>query len=327
MSSDSSKIANSLKQGDLALVVGATGFIGQHLVSALQQNGYRVRVYSRRNFSQSTLPGVASADWFTGALEDAETLTKACAGVAAVFHLANIAHVNTPDAGVLLRVNVAGTEAVCRACLGAGVSRLVYFSSSLATDPARSTYAESKRAAERLVLAAGNDEAAAFHVTVLRPVNVYGEGMRGNIAGLIRRIVKGSIPPLPRLQNRLALISVADLCRAALAAAAGKQPSGKIYTLADGEAYTPNRLEAAVYAATGRKRPGWHSPRVIFYAAAAAAQLADRTGIWKNDLGLRTYHNLVTDQAGSSDGFANDFDFKPSQSLESELPRILHSLG
>jgi nucleoside-diphosphate-sugar epimerase len=259
-------------------------------------------------------------------LEDVDTLTKACTGVAAVFHLANIAHVNTPDEGALLRVNVEGTEAVCRACLGAGVSRLVYFSSSLASDPSRSSYAQSKRAAERLVLAAGKDEAAALHVSVLRPVNVYGAGMRGNIAGLIRRIVRGSIPPLPRLQNRLALISVADLCRAALAAAAGRQPSGKIYTIADGEAYTPNRLEAAVYEATGRKRPGWHSPRVIFYAAAAAAQLADRTGIWKNDLGLRTYHNLVTDQAGSSDGFANDFDFKPSQSLESELPRILCSL-
>ena len=323
MSSDST---NPFKQGDLALVLGATGFIGQHLVTALHQRGYRVRVYSRHDHAANVLPGVASDDWFSGALEDADTLTKACTGVAAVFHLANIAHVNTPDEGALLRVNVEGTEAVCRACLGAGVSRLVYFSSSLATDPARSPYAESKRAAEQLVLAAGKDEAAALHVSVLRPVNVYGAGMRGNIAGLIRRIVKGSIPPLPRLQNRLALISVADLCRAALAAAAGKQPSGKIYTLADGEAYTPNRLEAAVYAATGRKRPGWHSPRVLFYAAAAAAQLADRTGIWKNDLGLRTFHNLVTDQAGSSDGFANDFDFKPSQSLESELPRILRSL-
>ena len=322
----SSHSTNPFKQGDLALVLGATGFIGRHLVTALQQQGYRVRVYSRRDYAANVLPGVASDDWFSGALEDADTLTKACTGVAAVFHLANIAHVNTPDEEALLRVNVEGTEAVCRACLGAGVSRLVYFSSSLASDPSRSPYAVSKRAAEQLVLAAGKDEAAALHVSVLRPVNVYGAGMRGNIAGLIRRIVRGSIPPLPRLQNRLALISVADLCRAALAAAAGRQHSGKIYTLADGEAYTPNRLEAAVYAATGRKRPGWHSPRVLFYAAAAAAQLADRTGIWKNDLGLRTFHNLVTDQAGSSDGFANDFDFKPSQSLESELPRILRSL-
>ena len=323
----SSVSVNPFKQGDLALVVGATGFIGQHLVTVLQQKGYRVRVYSRRDYAANVLPGVASDDWFNGALEDVEPLTKACTGVAAVFHLANIAHVNTLDEGALSRVNVEGTEVVCRACLGAGVSRLIYFSSSLATDPARSSYAQSKRAAERLVLAAGKDELGALHVTVLRPVNVYGVGMRGNIAGLIRRIVKGSMPPLPRLHNRLALISVADLCRAALAAAAGKQPSGKIYTLADGEAYTPNRLEAAVYAAARRKRPGWHSPRVIFYAAAAAAQLADQMGIWKNDLGLRTYHNLVRDQAGSSGGFANDFGFKPSQSLESELPRILESLG
>ena len=70
MSSDS---APPFKQGDLALVVGATGFIGQHLVTALQQRGYRVRVYSRRDHAANVLPGVASDDWFSGALEDANT--------------------------------------------------------------------------------------------------------------------------------------------------------------------------------------------------------------------------------------------------------------
>lgn len=316
-----------LNQGDLALVLGATGFIGQHLVERLQQQGYRVRIYSRKTYAEASIPGVEESDWITGSIDDSVSLQAACAGADCVFHLASVAHVNSPDQEAMRRVNVQGTDSICSACLSAGVARLVYFSSSLATNPTGSVYAETKRAAEKIVLAAGKSEAAALHVTVLRPVNVYGVGMKGNIAGLINRIARGRIPPLPRLQNRLALISVSDLCRAALVAAEGGQPSGNIYTLSDAEAYTPNRVEAAVYVALGRKRPRWHSPRVIFYAAALAAQLVDRIGIRKNDLGLRTYRNLVSDQAVGGDNFADELGYKPTQSLESELPRILKSLN
>lgn len=318
------------EKGDLALVTGATGFIGRHLVEVLRQQGFRVRVYSRQNYADVDDPGVDASSWFVGAVDDAEALNKACENVDVVFHLANIAHVNSPARDVIWRVNVEGSRAVCDACVRAGVSRLVYFSSSLAADPASSAYAESKRAAEEEVLAASDSPAGKLHVTVLRPVNVYGAGMKGNIAGLMRRIRQGRIPPLPRLHNRLALVSVKDLCRAAIAAARGRQASGKIYLISDGEAYTPNRIEAATYAALGRKSPAWHSPRVIFYAAAVAAQLANTLGIWRNDLGLRTYRNLVADQAAGAaekeTGVTADLAFKPAQTLESALPEILQAL-
>ena len=223
------------------------------------------------------------------------------------------------------RVNVQGTDAVCRACQSAGIARLVYFSSSLATNPESSVYAETKRAAEEIVLTAGKSETSPLHVTVLRPVNVYGVGMKGNIAALLGRIHSGRMPPLPRLQNRLALISVTDLCRAALLVAAGKQASGNIYTVTDGEAYTPSRIEAAVYAALGRKKPNWPTPRVVFYAASLGAQLANKLGLWNNDLGLRTYRNLVADNPVSCDKIAADLGFSPAESLETALPRILAS--
>ena len=321
-----STVNQSSDKSDLALVIGATGFIGKHLVEELLQRGYQVRVYSRQDYPTDFIQGFAKSNWFTGAIDDLEALGTACEGVQTVFHLANISHVNHPDPQLLQQVNVIGTGDICDACASAGVKRLVYFSSALAADPGSSLYADSKLAAEKLVLAAGKSESGSLHVTVLRPVNVYGAGMRGNIAGLINRIGKGSMPPLPRLENRLALISVKDLCRAAVAVAEGEHASGRIYTLTDGELYTPSRIEAAVYAALARKKPNWATPRVVFYAAALGAQLANLSGIWKNDMGLRTYRNLVADKPVTCEKIATDLEFFASESLETVMPDILAHL-
>ena len=247
-------------------------------------------------------------------------------GVDVVFHLANIAHVGEPDRALLQGVNVRGTESVCRASVAASVPRLIYFSSVLAKDPSASPYAESKRDAEAAVLSAGNESAGKLHVTVLRPANTYGPHMKGNLAAFIKRISRGRIPPLPRLRNRIALVSVTDLCRIAIAAAEGGQKSGEIYTLTDGEGYTPSRIEAAVYHALGRQKPNWATPLVIFYIAAMVAQLASWFGLGRNNLGLRTFRNLVKDEPVNVEGFVRELGVKPSHTLESTLPEILRSI-
>lgn len=314
----------SAGQGDTALVIGATGFLGGHLLTELRARGYAVRVYARQGHSERL--GVGPNSWLTGELSDTASLEQACRGAQVVFHLANLAHAGASQRVALRQVNIEGTAEVCAACLQAGVPRLVYVSSSLASDPAGSAYAASKREAERAVLAAGEQSGGALHVTVLRPVNVYGSGMKGNIAGLIRRIGRRQLPPLPRLTNRIALISAGDVCRAALAAARGSQDSGSIYTLTDGQSYTPNRIEAAVYRALDRKKPDWHTPRVIFYAAAVLAQMAGALRMVNNDLGLRTYRNLVRDQGSIGTGAVPEIKFTPGQTLESEIEETVRSL-
>ena len=311
---------------DLVLVIGASGFIGRHLTKLLLDCGFTVRVLSRRSHLNAGFSEIDERDWLTGDFCDPNVLQTACEGITAIFHLANIAHVKYLDHAELRRVNVSGARLVKEAATAAGVSQLIYFSSVLAEEPKHSDYACSKLEAENILLKEEEEGSRErLSVTILRPANVYGPGMKGNIATLIKRIKMGTVPPLPKLKNRLALISVSDLAIASLLALNCPKANGKIYTLTDGQNYTPNRIEAAVYQALGRKLPRWTTPVLLFYAASLGAQIANTLGIWKNDLGLRTYRNLVTDRPRRNKDVSDDLGFVSSQTLETALPDILQA--
>ncbi len=311
-----------------ALITGASGFIGSRLCELLAAE-YQIHILLRSN-SMALLSANQALKVFKADLPDSEGLAAACEAVDIIFHTAGIAHTGNVTGDEYQRVNVEGTGTLIDAAKQAGVKKLVFFSSILAAGPEHGTnfsdYAKSKKDAEDLLSAEAADQ---FQCTILRPVNVYGPGMKGNIAGLIRRIKSGDLPPLPKLENELPLISVHDLCEAAILAAESDQANGKIYALSDGESYTPNTLENSIYEALGRKKPTWRSPRMVFYAASLAAQIANSTGLWKNDLGLRTYCNLTgqisTNIAAGSD-ISADLGFQPQHSFQSELPDILRAI-
>ena len=309
-----------LKKDDLVLVTGASGFIGRELVKLLVAKGYQVRALSRQKYCEETSSSIAESNWIVGDICNADIVGTACNGVSAVFHLAGVAHVGSTDKEQIEKTNVLGTAVVKDASTKAGVLQLIYFSSVLADEPDTSAYAKSKLDAENILLGDVNTFSRnALRITILRAASVYGAGMKGNIAGLIKFIEMRRMPPLPSLQNRLALISVKDLNRAAILAAVGPQKSGEVYTLTDGESYTPSRIEAAIYSALGRKKPRCHMPRALFFLAALSAQIFNRVGIWKNDLGLRTYLNLVQDKPRNSEKVALELGFKPSITLETAL--------
>ena len=317
------------KKGQLALVTGASGFIGSHLCSRLIERGYSVRALVRESSSIETLSSLESVDIQRGELSDSIALTTACREVDCVFHLAGLAHAGLQDGERFRQVNVEGTRAVVNACLEAGVSTMVYFSSILAREldeggQGASEYARSKKAAEEFVLQAAGEK---FSPVVLRPVNVYGPGMKGNIAGLIRRIQAGHLPPLPRLQNQLSLVSVQDLCDAAILASHHPAAAGQIYPVSDGQAYTPNTLESAIYACVGRKKPSWHCPRMVFYAASLGAQILNNLGVWNNDLGLRSYRNLIANSTASCEKITTEMGYQPTRTFDDELPGILAELN
>ena len=307
------------------LVTGATGFIGRHLINFLLANKYRVCVYSRHQFSAGFFPDVKREDWITGEIEDKQALAKACADADAVVHLANLSHVDHGAPADQYCTNVKGTQSVCQACLDGGIKRLVYLSSVLAENPRRSAYAQSKKLAEDIVIKYGAEYGGTMRTSILRPVNVYGPGMKGNIAGLIRGIRRRRLPPLPYLNNRIAMVSVYDACRAIHTLVESSQKSGRVYTLSDREEYTPVRIEAAIYKALCRHPPTWRAPRMVFFVASMCAEGLNRLRIWRNTLGLRTYRNLTSDSTSQCRGLEDDFGFKPTRSFEDDLPTIVFS--
>ena len=319
-------IFSLLKPGDIALVIGGSGFIGSHLVKSLQDSGIKVRIFARRSFEkcrEDFAGRIESTEWVTGDLCDLKALTGACSDVSVVFHVAGIAHVSSKATADMIRVNIQGTRTVAEACIAAAVSRLVFLSSALAACPDSSTYAYSKKKAEDILLRESGLERAGVHVTILRPTNVYGRGMQGNIARMIKLIQRRHLPPLPKLSNRLTLISISDICRVAVLAATKSHASGQIFAVTDGVDYTPIEIESAVYRALERKSPSWRSPRMLFFVGSLAAEGLNKLGIWQSDLGLRTYRNLVSDSPLTTHAAMNQLDFVPSETLYTTMQEIL----
>ena len=311
------------------LVTGAEGFIGTELCRQLADAGYPLVKLSRSRVKQadSETPGNEFGTvGFSGDILDRDLLDRALSDVQVVFHLAGIAHVDGSQQEYLQSVNVEGTANLAAAAVTAGVEKVIYFSSSLAAAAehnglAQTTYGHSKYQAEQRLFTIARD--TALKVTILRPVNVYGFRMKGNLAALIRLIGRGWLPPLPKLDTQLTLVGLKDLCRAALLAAESARANNKTYFVTDGLVYNLNDIEAAVYQAFGKNRPAWHSPRVLFYLAAAAAGLLNRVGLVKSSMGLRTYHNLVADNVFSNRQIRDELGFKPQQTFYTALPDMI----
>ncbi len=310
------------QQGATVLVTGATGFIGRALVQRLLERRARVHALSRTVVEAG--PDQADCVYFRGDIADAALLARACAGVDTVFHLAGYAHVNQHDVQELRRINVEGTRALLQAASAAGVRRIVFFSSILAEvrlNPEGGAYGQSKLEAETLLLEAA--AAGQIEVCCLRPANVYGLGMKGNLLTMMRLVQRGLLPPLPVPSAPLSLVGNRDLCEAALLAAQLPQANGQVYAVTDGKTYTMKGIEVSVRRALGRAPRAWHTPLPFFYVAFATLEILGRLLRLPNAPGLRSYRALRSGSLVSSEKIQQELGYNPAGSLSDELPGIL----
>jgi nucleoside-diphosphate-sugar epimerase len=157
------------------LVTGSEGFLGVHLVEALERDHHEVVHY---DIAQGL------------DILDREQLSEAMVGVDACIHLAAVAdlYIAEDEPSRAREINVTGTAMVLEACERAEV-RLLYASTCCAygnndvelsseSSPVAPTehYARTKLEGERLVLASGG------HHAILRLATFYGPGMRPSLA-------------------------------------------------------------------------------------------------------------------------------------------------
>ena len=204
----------------LAAVTGATGFLGQHVVRALADAGWRLRILARREpaspFWSGLTPEVVRGDLF-----DAAALTQLCEGADVVVHVAGEIGGKKP---ALERVNIEGSRNVATA-LAAGNGHLLQISSLAAREPHLSPYAASKRAGEAVAR-----EALGERVTVVRPPAVYGPGDRETLR-LFKLAAASPILPVLDPAARTALIHAEDAARQIAALAESLSPN--TFTLSD----------------------------------------------------------------------------------------------
>lgn len=120
--------AAPMPQPTLALVTGATGFVGSAVARKLLAQGFRVRLLTRKGSDRRNLAGL-EAEIAEGDLTDAASLARAVAGCGAVFHVAADYRLWAPNPDELYQANVEGTRALLAASVAAGVGRIVYTSS------------------------------------------------------------------------------------------------------------------------------------------------------------------------------------------------------
>jgi dihydroflavonol-4-reductase len=200
-----------LADGWPVLVTGASGFVGGHAARALARAGYQVRALSRR--PPVVEPSDPPMEWVQGDLSRDADCAEAVRGVRGVIHAAGWVSLGPDRAGQSWRVNVEATRALLDHSARQGVERFIYTSSlwtvaaGTAERPADesgawnlsvvgSPYCESKREAERMVLA-WND--SSLRTTVLCPGLVVGpRDGRPSATGLLLTISWTPTAVLPR---------------------------------------------------------------------------------------------------------------------------------
>jgi nucleoside-diphosphate-sugar epimerase len=245
---------------DLLALTGATGFIGRHLLQTLPRAGYEVRVLLR---SPAALPsGCASA--VIGDLARPLNLAAALQGVAAIIHSAGPSSAMSGLPAQDHRdLSVEATVALAQAAQRAGVKRFIFMSSIAAQCGAYSdtvqteednpkptgAYGLAKLAAERGLSGLDLDWVG------LRAVLVYGPGMKGNMARLLR-IARSPWPlPFATLAARRSLLSLDNLAGAIATVLAVPAKLRRPLIVADSEALTVAEMIEAMRAGLNR-RPG-----------------------------------------------------------------------
>jgi NAD dependent epimerase/dehydratase len=201
----------TLSKSSRALVTGADGFIGSHLVEMLVARGYTVRALAQYNSFNDWgwlegAPCLPDIEVISGDIRDPHFCRHMMKDVDVVFHLAALIAIPysyvAPDSYV--DTNVRGTLNVCQAALDAGVKRVIHTSTSEVYGTAQyvpidekhplqpqSPYSASKIGADAIAQSFQN--AFSLPLTVARPFNTYGprQSARAVIPTIISQIASG----------------------------------------------------------------------------------------------------------------------------------------
>ena len=228
-----------------ALVTGATGLVGSHIVDRLLAEGWNVRAFVRPA-SASDLP--AGVEVARGDVLDRDAFVRSASGCDVIFHTA-AAITTLGDWEVFRRLNVDGTSNAIAAAESSR-ARLLQLSSvavygptgrynapgkKTAEDavlgplPERAYYARSKRESEQLVLEA--HAAGRIWATAVRPNVIYGPRDRQFVPRIAKLLRRGVAPIIGGGQSTLSVIHAANVADGAVRAAMCDVAGGRAYNL------------------------------------------------------------------------------------------------
>jgi uncharacterized protein YbjT (DUF2867 family) len=208
--------ANARMQGEMELVLGATGYVGSRLLRRLAQEGRAVRALARRPDAVEPFDGVEAVP---GDLLDGRGLARALAGCHTAYYLVHSMEPSTNGAGFADRDRLAA-ETFAGAAAGAGLERIVYLGG---IEPAGmgSRHLRSRLEVERTLLDAVPGS------TALRASIVVGAGS-ASFRVLVRLVERLRVLPMPAWRrNRTQPIAERDVIELLARTAAVPQAAGR----------------------------------------------------------------------------------------------------
>jgi uncharacterized protein YbjT (DUF2867 family) len=272
----------------LVTVFGGSGFLGRHVVRALANRGYRIRVAVRR----PELTGYLQPLGRVGQIQPVQANVRVGRSVEAAVRDCD-AVINL--VGILFErgrqrfeaVQAQGAENVARAAAAAG-ARLVHISAIGADENSPSDYAQSKADGERRVLAADPQ------ATIMRPSIVFGpEDQFFNRFAALARLFPAL--PLPGGgHSRFQPVFAGDVAEAIALAVDGKAKTGTTYELGGPDIKTFQELMEFMLATVERRRLLLPIPFALMKLQAMVLQFLPNPPLTPDQVELLKSDNVVS---------------------------------
>lgn len=236
------------------LVIGGTGFIGQHVIGKLVKAEHTLFVPTRRLPKARELLVYPTVTVMERDVHDDAALDGLVQGMDAVVNLVGVLHSSRgePYGAEFARAHVELPRRIAQACVRHGVPRLLHVSALGASTTGSSQYLRSKGAGEQEInrICADSD---ALHATVFRPSVVFGPGDKFmNMFACLARYFP--VLPLAGSQSRMQPVYVGDVAQAIVAVLGRSDACGQVYELAGPRVYTLGELVGLAAKWSGRPR-------------------------------------------------------------------------
>jgi uncharacterized protein YbjT (DUF2867 family) len=284
-----------------ALVTGATGFTGSHVVPLLLQRGVKVTCFVRETSDLAFLP-LDRVDLAYGDLNDISSLQRALEGHDWLVNIASLGFGHAPG--------------IVAAARSAGVQRAVFVSTTaiFTTLPASSKVI--RMAAEAAI------EDSGLPYTIIRPTMIFGTARDRNISRLINYLCRW--PVLPVLGNGQSLqqpVHVEDVATAIVAALDAEAAVQQTYNIAGKSVVSYNHLVDTTARLLGRHVRRVHLPPAPVVAVLRLMERASLPVPLQAEQVLRLNEDKIFDYSAAADAL----DYHP-MSLEEGLYREIAAM-
>lgn len=269
-----------MQEYQIAVVTGANGFVGSHLVDLLLDKGYIVRCITRKSSDLKWLEG-KDVEIHSCGLFDKDGLRIALKDANYIFHVAGVVKSKTQEG--YFQGNVETTRNLLDAAVGntRTIKRFLVVSSQTVTGPSPdgkpvneetecrpiTTYGRSKLEEEKVALSYKDK----LPITICRAPAVYGE-RDTEIFIYFNTFSKGLTTTIGFNNKALSLIHVTDLVEGIYLAAVSEKSIGQIYFISSEKFYTWSEINSITADVLGKKAIVIKVPHFLVYTIAAIAQ-------------------------------------------------------